>query len=195
MKFEYTVKCKPVDVIINGNFKGNYYIYDSIEVGKYRVNISKFYESHLNESNDNGGYLLEIDGEYYNGKKHFKSNKGIYTKIIYPKDDNISPTQENYIIEKFNKIEKELFEGNLNNIDLNTYSKQFLLKEFCGDLKHLYKNFYITNNVNKKKFFIGAICEFETAFENDIRLIPTNEKPNFCFNYYSSSGTYERFDN
>ena len=82
-----------------------------------------------------------------------------------------------------------MFEGNLNNIDLNTYSKQFLLKEFCGDLKHLYKNFYISNNVNNKKFFFGPIWEFETAFDNDKILIPTNEKPNFCFNYYSSSGT------
>jgi hypothetical protein len=141
MKFDYTVKCKPVDVIINGNFKGNYYICDPIEVGYNRVNISKTYRSYLNESNNNEGYLLEIDAEYYNGKKHFKSEKGIYAKILYPKEDNISPEQEKYIIEKFNKMEKEVFEGNLDNIDLYTYSKQFLLKEFCGDLTHLYKNF------------------------------------------------------
>ena len=189
MKFEYTVKCKPLDVIINGNFKGNYYICDPIEVGNNRVNISKTSESNLIKSNNNGGYLLEIDGEYYNGKKHFKSNKGIYIRIIYPKDNNITPEQENYIIENFNKIEKEVYNGNLENFDLNTYSKQFLLKEFCGDLTHLYKNFYITNNANSKKLFFGPIWDFETSFDNDKMLIPTNEKPNFCFNYYSSSGT------
>ena len=88
---------------------------------------------------------------------------------------------------------KEVYKGNLDNIDLYCYTKQFLLKEFCGDITH--KNFYITNNVNNKKFFFGAIWEFETAFENDKILIPTNEKPNFCFNYYSSSCTYERFYN
>jgi hypothetical protein len=189
MKFEYTVKCKPVDVIINGNFKGNYYMCDSIEVGNNRINISKPYEYNLKKSNNNGGFLLEIDAEYYNGKKHFKSNKGIYAKILYPKEDSITPEQENDIIEKFNKIEKEVYEGNFDNIDLNTYSKQFLLKEFCGDLTHLYKNFYITNNPNNEKFFFGPVWEFETAFDNDKILIPTNEKPSFCFNYYSSSGT------
>ena len=68
MKFEYTVKCKPVDVIINGNFKGNYYICDPIEVGNNRVNISKTSENYLIKSNNYGGYLLEIDGEYYRGK-------------------------------------------------------------------------------------------------------------------------------
>ena len=189
MKFEYTVKCKPVDVIINGNFKGNYYICDSIEVGNNRINISKPYEYNLKKSNNNGGFLLEIDAEYYNGKKHFKSNKGIYAKILYPKEDSITPEQENDIIEKFNKIEKEVYEGNFDNIDLNTYSKQFLLKEFCGDLTHLYKNFYITNNANNEKLFFGPVWEFETAFDNDKILIPTNEKSTFCFNYYSSSGT------
>ena len=176
MKFDYTVRCRPVDVIINGEFKGNYYICDRIEVGHNRIN-------------NNGGYLLEIDGEYYNGKKYFKSDKGIYAKILYPNEDNITPEQEKYIIEKFNKIEKEVYELNLDSIDLNTYSKQFLLKEFCGDLAHLYNYFYITNNANNEKFFFGPIWEFETAFDNDKILIPTNEKPNFCFDYYSSSGT------
>lgn len=176
MKFEYTVKCQPVDVIINGNFKGNYYICEQIEEG-------------YNKFNNNGGNLLEIDAEYYNGKKHFKSNKGIYFKILYPKDYNSTSEQEKYIIEKFNKIENEVYEGNFDNIDLNTYSKQFLLKELCGDLKHLYKNFYITNKVNNEKFFFEPVWEFETAFDNDKMLIPTDEKPNFYFNYYSSSGT------
>ena len=188
MKFEYTVRCKPIDIIINGNFKGNYYICDPIEVGYNRINISKKYENNLNDPNNIGGYLLEIDAEYYNGKKHFKSDKGIYSKIIYPKEDNITPEQENYIIEKFNKVEKEVYERNLDNIDLNTFSKQFLLKEFCGDLQHLYKNFYLTTNVNNEKFFFGPVWEFETAFDNDKILIPTNEKPSFCFDYYSSSG-------
>ena len=59
MKFEYTVKCKPVDVIINGNFKGNYYICDSIEVGNNRINISKISENNLKKSNKNGGYLMQ----------------------------------------------------------------------------------------------------------------------------------------
>ena len=189
MKFDYTVRCKPVDVIINGNFKGNYYICDSIEVGYNRVNISKAYENNLNESINKEGYLLEIDAEYYNGKKHFKSDKGIYAKILYPKDNNITPEQEKYIIQKFNKVEKEVYDNNLDNIDLYTYSKLFLLKELCGDLTHLYKNYYITNNANNEKFFFGPVWEFETAFDNDKILIPTNEKPSFCFYYYSSSGT------
>lgn len=176
MKFDYTVRCKPVDVIINGGFKGNYYICDSIEVGHNRINNKE-------------GYLLEIDAEYYNGKKHFKSDKGIYAKILYPNENSITPEQEKYIIDKFNKVEKEVYEGDLNNIDLNTYIKQFLLKEFCGDLAHLYNHFYITNKANNEKFSFGPIWEFETAFDNDKILIPTNEKPNFCFDYYSSSGT------
>lgn len=69
MKFDYTVRFKPVDVIINSNFKGNYYICDPIEVGVNRVNILKeAYENNLNMSDNKGGYLLEIDAEYYIGK-------------------------------------------------------------------------------------------------------------------------------
>ena len=195
MKFEYTVRCIPVDVILNGNFKGNYYICDNIGVGKNRINIKN---NNLNENytNDNdGGYLLEIDAEYYNGKKHFKTDKGIFGKILYPKEEKITPEQENYIINKLNTLEKEVYNGKFKNIDLETYSKQFLLEEFCGDLLHIYSSFYLYKKIGNDKFYFGPVWDFDTAFDNDKRLIPTNEKPKFCFNYYSASGSMKNFTN
>ena len=41
MEFEYTPRCNPVDVILNGNYRGNYYLCDKVEIGKTRINIDK----------------------------------------------------------------------------------------------------------------------------------------------------------
>ena len=39
MKFEYTPRCHPVDVILNGDYRGNYYLCDQREIAKDRLNI------------------------------------------------------------------------------------------------------------------------------------------------------------
>ena len=190
MEFDYTVRCMPVDLILNGNFKGNYYICDEIEIGENRININTIDNNYTNSHNNTGGYLLEVNAEAYIEKKFFKTDKGIMLKIHYPTEDSISDVQEKYIIDKLNIFENEVYNGNLNSIDINTYSKYFLIEEFCGDLTHIYNNFYFTKKRGDDKFYFGPIWDFDsTAFDNDKRLIPTNERPHFCFNYYSSSSS------
>ena len=62
MQLKYTPRCQPVDLILNGNYQGNYYVCDKIEVGKNRVNISKMEPTDISEPNITGGYLLQIRG-------------------------------------------------------------------------------------------------------------------------------------
>ena len=69
--FKYTHRCLPVDVILNGIFRGNYYICDLIEIAKNRVNITKMELNDINEPNITGGYLLEFDAGVFFGKKHY----------------------------------------------------------------------------------------------------------------------------
>ena len=59
----------------------------------------------------------------------------------------------------------------------------FLEEEFCGDIDASYSSFYITKKRNNDKFYFGPVWDFDLAFDNDNRLYPTNDKPNFVFNY------------
>ena len=61
MEFPFTPRCLPVDVILNGDFRGSYYICDKIEVGNNRINITKMEPTDIDEPNISGGYLLQID--------------------------------------------------------------------------------------------------------------------------------------
>ena len=45
------------------------------------------------------------------------------------------------------------------------------------------------------KFYFGPPWDFDIAFDNDERLIPTNEKTDFCYKYAGSSGTAREFLN
>ena len=192
MEFEYTPRCTPVDVILNGIYRGNYYICDKMEIGEDRINLDKIEKTDISGSNISGGYFIEIDGRD-DSEKHYKTQNGIVFKINEPEEDKITLEQKNYIISKINKFENEIYNGVLDSIDLESFSKFFLLEEFSGDYDCIYSSLYIYKKRNDDKFYFGPVWDFDLAFENDRRLIPTNEKNDFVFNYVVSSGTMKNF--
>ena len=202
MQLKYTPRCQPVDLILNGNYQGNYYVCDKIEVGKNRVNIAKMESTDISEPNITGGYLLQIGGSSggfgRQGRGNtqtnsFKTTKGITGSIEYPKKDEITPEQKTYISEKLNEFEDEIYNGILDSIDLESYSKYFLVEEFCGDPDNVFSSFYFTKERNDDKFYFGPVWDFDLAFDNDKRLNPTSEKPQFCLYYGDSAGTTREF--
>jgi len=78
MKFEFTPRCFAVDLILNGAYRGNYYLCDDIEIGKDRINIDEMKKKDITEPNITGGYFFEIDGvgESY-GYTNLVTKKGI----------------------------------------------------------------------------------------------------------------------
>ena len=132
--YEYTPRCLPVDLVLNAEYRGNYYLCDQIEIGKDRINIDKMEKTDITEPNITGGYYCEIDGggDFY-GYKNLVTPKGIKWKINEPDEDDITEEQKNYIIGKMNQFESEAYSGIFNSMDYETYSKFFLVEEFCGD--------------------------------------------------------------
>ena len=193
MKFKFTARCEPVDLVLNGNFQGNYYLCDKIDVDKNRINITKMEMTDITVPNVTGGYVLEIDSLSSWEKNSFKTARGIPGQIIYPEDDEITPEQSTYIKDKINQFEDEIYKGILDNIDLESYSKYFLVEEFCGDPDHVWSSFYFTKERNDNKFYFGPVWDFDLAFDNDERLYPTSLKSDFCFKLCDSAGTARDF--
>jgi len=193
MKFKFTARCEPVDLLLNGNFQGNYYLCDKIDVDKNRINITKMEMTDITVPNVTGGYVLEIDSLSSWEKNSFKTARGIPGQIIYPEDDEITPEQSTYIKDKINQFEDEIYKGILDNIDLESYSKYFLVEEFCGDPDHVWSSFYFTKERNDNKFYFGPVWDFDLAFDNDERLYPTSLKSDFCFKLCDSAGTARDF--
>jgi len=121
---EFTPRCEPVDLIMNGNFRGNYLICDQIEVKEGRVDIEEISE----DDDETGGYLIEIDARAASEEKYFRINKGIFIEIKYPDSDDITQSQEQYIKQFMNILEKNVYNGNLTYIDLDSFYKYFLMQ-------------------------------------------------------------------
>ena len=191
--FKYTHRCLPVDVILNGFFRGNYYICDLIEIDKNRVNIAKMEINDINEPNITGGYLLEFDAGVAFGKKHYKTDRGMIYKIHSPKEEEITSEQEKYITNKMNKFENEVYSGIFDSFDIDTFSKFFLIKEFSGDIDILWSSFYFYKERSDDKFYFGPAYDFDLAFDNYNMQTCVNCMDHFVFERGGTAGTLNDF--
>ena len=78
-------------------------------------------------------------------------------------------------------------------MDLETYSKFFIVEEFCGDADAVWSSFYVTKKRGDNKYYFGPVWDFDLGFDNDQRLTPINGKPQFHFSYGASARTVMDF--
>ena len=187
----FTPRCRFLDVIMNGSLRGNYYICDQVEIKKGRVDIKI-----ANDEDDpdiTGGYLIEIDGRAGEEEKYFFTEKGLIGEIKDPDSDDITKEEENYIKLYLNKVEKQVYLGNLQYLDLPTFYRYFIMQEFCGDIDTTLSSFHLTKRRGDDKLYFGPVWDYDLSFDSDDRLIPTNQKPLFTFYYGASAGTCRHF--
>ena len=186
---KYTPACSHVGMIVNGDYKGNYLLCDQIDVNENRVDITKMDSSATNEPEITGGYLIEGDAFAEKEPLYFKTKQGILFCIKYPNSDDITSQQKSYIENYFNKVEAEIYENKLDNIDFESFSRYFLIQDFAGNIDGVWSSFYMTKERGDDKIYFGPIWDLDLAFDNDIFLYPTNEKNNFAFKYCYSNGS------
>ena len=193
---KYTPYCQPVDVIINGEYKGCYQLCDQIEVDENRVNITEMEPEDISGDAITGGYLIEIDAYANEEPEHsmFKSSKGIPVTIKSPDDDEITPQQKSYIESYFNRLENRVFAENFSDeihgyrqlFDTESFIKHFIVGEISGNTD-TYWSTYLYKERGDDKIYTGPVWDFDIAFENDNRTHPISQYNDFIYATEDSS--------
>ena len=131
---KYSPYCRFIDIILNGDYVGNYMICDKIEVAKDRVDITKMDETCIQEPEISGGYLVQGTGSSMNqDPATFKTDKGITLTYEYPKPEDITKEQKIYLKNKLDEIEAKVYENITENIDLESFARYFLVEDFSAN--------------------------------------------------------------
>lgn len=185
----YTPFCKPVDVIINGEYKGCYQLCDQVDVRAHRVDVTEMKSSDNSGTNLTGGYLIEIDAYASTTEKvYFYSKNGTPVTIKSPDDEKITAEQRAYIENHFNTMEAAVFAGNYTDavngyrkyLDLDSYLRHFLVGEYTGNTD-TYWSVYMYKQRGDDRFYVGPVWDCDLAFENDYRTYPINNTNDFLY--------------
>ncbi len=171
--FEYTVKLEPVEVIMNGEYYGSYYLCEQVRVGENRLDIDDLEDTPdaTDEDTISGGYLLNLEGND-DANQSFASHGGeINWTIESPKFDGyFNESQYNYIKNYIEETEEALYSDTFTNslgksytdyLDLQSAIDYLWVQEFSmngdayvGGSNYLYKK-------RNGKLYFGPLWDFD----------------------------------
>ena len=196
----YTPWCQPVDVIMNGEYKGCYQLCDQISVDQNRVPITEMEPWDNEEPELTGGYLIEVDAYASQESSWFSSSRGNPVTIKHPGDDDITTQQHNYIKNYFNLMESAVFASNYTDpengyrkyLDIESFLKHFLIGEFSGNMD-TYWSVYMYKDREENQFHVAPCWDFDLAFDNDQRIYPVNGRTSWAYLGGSAAGNMKSF--
>ena len=171
----YTPFCQPVDLIVNGEYRGCYQLCDQVEAASGRV-----------EAKD--GYLIEIDA-YADGEPvWFKSDKGVPVTVKHPDEDDITSEQKAFIKDFYNAMEAAVSADNFTDeaegyrkyLDVDSFLRNFIVGEFGGNTDTFW-SVYMYKDSGDGKLFTGPAWDYDLAFDNDKRTHPLLDMTDYIY--------------
>lgn len=197
LEMPFVAWARPVDVILNGEYKGCYQLCDQMEVNPGRVDITEMETTDTEGEALGGGYFIEVDAYAYDEPEgeFFISQYGIPVTIKSP-DDGGTPEQHNYIRNYFNRMEDLVFrycfgrdggEDYRDIFDVESFIKHFIVGELSGNTD-TYWSTYMYKDRNDPALHTGPVWDFDLAFDNDIRTYPIhNTAGDFLYRFRQAS--------
>lgn len=158
----YTPRGQFVEVFINGEHKGNYFLCEQIKVDKNRVNVDKFDEAVVD-----GGYIFELD-EYYDEEFKFRSEKRNLPYMFKDPDEDISDEHFKFVQDYVNNLEASLYDEERfaaveysDYIDVDSFVDWWLVMELTGIWEPNHpKSSYMHKN-SGGKLVMGPVWDFD----------------------------------
>lgn len=187
MGMEFTPFSYPVDVVLNGEFKGCYQLSDQVEAKEGRIPVTEMEETDISGEALTGGYHFEIDA-YANEEPEgtwFVTDKYRLPVTVKSPDDGGTPEQFAYISDYLNKLADIVSNprtfanpttGYRSMLDLDSYLRYFICQEIYGNADavwsvHMYKE------RGEDHIKAGPVWDLELAFDNDNRVYPSSSIP------------------
>lgn len=170
MGFAWTPRIQYVDVVLNGEYIGNYMLGEHIRVDKNRVNIPELKTA---DTDITGGYLLEID-ERKGEPVWFETLEAKMTFCVNTPED-IPANQKEYISNYIQNIENIIYGKEDANpieelpkyLDMKSFIDYLLLNELSKNVDgNLRLSTFVYKNRGDDKLYFGPVWDYDIAFGN-----------------------------
>ncbi len=179
MGLDYTMESRPVDLVVNGTYRGSYTLCEQIRVDDGRVEIDEISPSATAEPEITGGYLLEMfpgDGDEH---KEYMTTKEVYLGVNTPDFSEYTAgqsagrdAQSKYIFDYIQNLEDAIYSEDFSDadgvryseyMDLASSAKYWWIQEFSGNgdgfqtsSTYLYKD-------RNGKLYWGPLWDFDLS--------------------------------
>lgn len=172
---KWTPQQVPIELMINGDYRGLYFLTEKINVGKNRVAIEEQKDGEKEPESITGGWLLEIDQYKDPHQIEITEGNGMSLKFTYHSPDSLSEEQEKYLYDIVSKMDAAIYEADKTStlweelIDLETLVKFYIVQEIMDNTESFHGSCYLyKDRGDKEKFYFGPVWDFGICYDEVI---------------------------
>lgn len=167
---------QPVEVVINGDYRGLYFLTESIRVDEDRVNIKELGDNVDDKSLVSGGYIVELDNydeddsaQIRMQEKSCVNNQQLdMLRITFDTPEVYSDLQRLFITDQFSAMNNYVGSNSdelWKYIDLDDAAKYYLVEEIVSHTESFHGSTYLFRDYGEnQKWHFSPLWDFGNAF-------------------------------
>lgn len=170
----YTPAQEPVEIVLNGQYIGLYFLTEKIRVNKHRVDIEEQMDNETDPYKITGGWLLEIDNGHEDNTQYFheQPETNIWLAVTPQSPEILSKEQTAYIRNYIQLANDAIYAEDKNStewekyIDIDTLAMYYIVGEIMDDLEYFSGSCYMyKRRGDSTKLIFGPVWDFGSAFQ------------------------------
>ncbi|MGN0236263.1 MAG: CotH kinase family protein [Paludibacteraceae bacterium] len=168
----WTPAQRPVELVLNGDYRGIYFLTELIRVDKDRVDITEQEDLCTNPDSVTGGWLVEIDN--YDTDPHITITEGDGRPIIftYKTPEVLSAAQADFLTAEMTRLNTLIYGDKQSDelwryLDMEDLARFFLVQELADNYESFHGSCYLYREMGEtEKWHFGPVWDFGSSLNN-----------------------------
>ena len=176
LNMPYTTRFLPVEVILNDDYIGLYFLGEKIRVESGRLDIMEQQDMETNPDNVTGGWLLELglDGTVVHQYHENNDHNNLWYSIISQSPEQVSQVQVNYIHNFLSQADCSIFVADKMNrsweryYDIDNIARFYIIHELMENVESFTGSLFMYKDWGEnEKLKFGPVWDFDNSYWHD----------------------------
>ena len=166
MNMAWTPSFRPVEVVLNGDYIGLYFLTETIRIDENRVNIYEQQDQETNPELIKGGWLVEVDNYHDEDQITIPECSKWNLTLRYHSPEDLSNAQLQWLTDEFKSINAAVYSSDKTStewekyIDVESMARFFILQEVMDNPDGFHGSFYLHKDLSDNaKWIAGPIWD------------------------------------
>ncbi|MBR5550607.1 MAG: CotH kinase family protein [Muribaculaceae bacterium] len=170
---KYTTAQQPIEVVLNGDYIGLYFLTETIRVDKDRVNIVEQPDTATDASVITGGWLVEIDNYDEPLQVRITEGNGEIIRFTYKTPELLSTQQERYLKSQMVATNSAIYSTDKNSetwehyIDIDSLARFYIVQEIMDNAESFHGSCYLHKDQGQTKWIFGPVWDFGNSYRRN----------------------------
>ncbi|MBR5119031.1 MAG: CotH kinase family protein [Muribaculaceae bacterium] len=176
LNMPYTPTQVPVELVLNGDYVGLYFLCEKIRVEGGRVDIVEQADNEMIADNVTGGWLLELTDDGNKVIEQHQNNDPANPKFCFvtQSPEVLSPMQRNYIHDLIYRADSCVYVSNKSDcsweqiLDIGTLARFYVIHEVMENVEAFSGSLFMYKDLGwNEKLKFGPVWDFDNSFFQD----------------------------